>query len=140
MKSQFVRIVLAAGLTVLGSLTLSAQDTQENAKVPFAFQASHTSFAAGNYSVYLLNRGGLFQVTSNSGGHSIFINTAPVGEVKGYSEPHLTFACYQGDCALSQIWMPGSKVGYGRSTASVDRDLQRKLGMATMISVRLTAH
>jgi hypothetical protein len=140
MKSQFVRIVLTAALTALGSLTLSAQDKKEAAKIPFAFHANHNSFAAGDYSVEQVNYAGLFQLTGKSNGHSIFVNTAPVVEAKGDSDAHLTFACYKGDCVLAQIWLPGSKVGYARPESSVDRDLQRKLGVSSMISVRLTAH
>jgi hypothetical protein len=137
MKSQFVRMVLTAGLTVLGSLTLSAQDKQAVAKIPFAYQANHTSFAAGTYRVDLLNTSGLFQLTDQESGHSIFVNVPTTKEAKASESGHLVFACYQGDCVLSQIWLPGSDIGYARSDASVDRDMQRKLGMATMISVRL---
>ena len=59
-------------------------------------------------------------------------------EVKDYGEGHLTFACYGGQCTLSQIWIPGDKLGYIRSTHAVEGDLQKKIGMASMISVRLT--
>ncbi|HZS56638.1 MAG TPA: hypothetical protein VFA65_19690 [Bryobacteraceae bacterium] len=140
MKSQFIRVVLTAGLTLLGSLTLGAQDKQEIAKIPFAFHANHNSFAAGDYRVAQVNNYGLFQLRKEADGHSIFINTLPAVEAKSNSQGHLTFACYHGDCVLSQIWLPGSKTGFARSAGSVDRDLQRKLGVASMVSVRLTAH
>jgi hypothetical protein len=140
MKSQFVRIVLTAALTALGSLTLCAQDKKEAAKIPFAFHANHNSFAAGDYDVEQVSSYGLFQIMDKSNGHSIFVNAPPAVEAKNYSDAHLTFACYKGDCVLSQIWLPGSKIGYARPDAAVDRDLQRKLGMSSMISVRLIAH
>jgi hypothetical protein len=110
------------------------------AKIPFAFHANQNSFAAGEYSVDPVGTNGIFQLRSREDGHGIFVNAPPTVESRDYAEGHLTFACYQGDCVLSQIWLTGEKVGYARSESSVDRDLQRKLGMATMISVRLTAH
>lgn len=137
MKSQFVSMVLTAGLTMLGSLTLSAQTNKENAKIPFAFQANHNSFPAGTYSVERLNDSGVFQLSPIEGGHSIFVNLPVMSETKKYDQGHLTFACYGDDCVLSQIWMDGYKVGNIRPTASVEGDLHRKIGMASMISVRL---
>jgi hypothetical protein len=137
MKSQFVRTVLTAGLAMLGGLTLSAQNPSAIAKIPFAYQANHASLAAGKYTVERANVSGLFQLTDQSTGKSIFVNAPSMIEAKGHSEGHLSFACYQGDCVLSQIWLPGSDVGYARSDASVNSDMQRKLSMATMISVRL---
>jgi hypothetical protein len=129
---------LTAGLTVLGSLTLSAQDKVETAKIPFAFQANHKALAAGDYRVEQLNNAGTFMVR-NERGESIFVSVPELIEASPSAQPHLTFACYEGNCVLSQIWMPGSNVAYGRSDAAVNRDLQRRLGMATMIDVRLTA-
>lgn len=137
MKSQFARIVLTAGLTMLGSLTLSAQDKVETAKIPFAFQANHTALAAGDYKIELYNLAGTFQILDRSTGHSIMVSVPTKLQGKAGADPHLTFACYEGDCVLSEIWMPGGD-GYVRSSSAVDHDLQRKLDMATMINVRLT--
>lgn len=141
MKSQFVRVVLTAGLTLLGSLTLGAQDREEIAKIPFAFQANHTSLAAGDYEVKQLNTNGTFQLVNRNEGNSIFVVAPPTQSAsKAAVDGHLTFACYGGDCVLSQIWMPYSNIGYTRSQSAVDHDSQRKLGMATMINVRMIAH
>ncbi len=137
MKSQLVSMVLTAGLTMLGSLTLSAQTNKEIAKIPFAFQANHNSFAAGTYSVKRLSDGGVFQLSSIQGSPSIFVNMPVISETTKSDEGHLTFACYGHECVLSQIWMAGYKVGNIRPTSSVERDLHRKIGMASMISVRL---
>ncbi|SRR5579884_266248 len=136
MKSQFVPLVLTAGLVTLGSLTLSAQNQVETAKIPFAFQANHTALEAGDYKVEQLNNGGTFQLMS-SNGHSIFVSVPAKVEGTRNTDPHLTFACYQGNCVLSQIWLPGGD-GYVRSDSAVSHDLQRKIGMASMISIRLT--
>ena len=136
MKSQFTRIVLTAGLTVLGSLSLSAQDKQANAKIPFAFEANHRSLPAGTYGVYSQDNAGTFRL-SDDRGHSIFVSTYPV-DARPTNEGKLTFACAEGKCVLSEIEAPGSGIEYARSRSSVDSDMQRKLGMATMVNVRLT--
>ena len=140
MKSQFVRTVLIAGLTLIGSLSLSAQNKYADAKVPFAFQVNHTAFAAGEYRIHELNQSGLFQITNETTRQSVFVPAGIGPSKKDYDEGHLTFACHQGDCALSQIWLPGSDTGYVRSDASVNSDMQRKLGMASIVSVRLRTH
>ena len=138
MKSQFMRFVLTTGLTVLGSLTLSAQDRSETAKVPFAFNANQHSFAAGEYRVERINGNGLFQILNRTDGSSAFVPAPLTMEQKAGADPHLTFACYQGNCVLKEIWMPGSDTGYRRGDSAVDKDLQRHLGMATMINIRLS--
>lgn len=140
MKGQFVRILTAAGLAMLGSLTLSAQNQGENAKIPFAFHANNTSFTAGEYQVRQVTSSGLFQLMSTKDGNSIFVNAPPLTQANDYVEGHLMFACSGGDCVLSQIWLAGSKIGYIRSDSSVEHDMQRKLGMASMINVKLVAH
>lgn len=136
MKSQLTRMVLTAGLTVLGSLTLSAQNKDAVAKIPFAFQANHKSLPAGTYGVYLNNQAGIIRLADSSG-HAIFVSTYPA-DAKPVDDGRLTFACAEGKCVLSQISLPGSEVRYARSKSSVDNDMQRKLGMATMVNVRLS--
>ncbi len=139
MKSQFVRIVLTAGLTILGSISLSAQSNRETAKIPFAFHVGETQLSAGDYTVQRVNTAGLFQVTRQDG-HSMFINAPAVLSGKAHEHGRLTFACYAKDCALSQIWMDNSELGYSRSASSLDRDLSRRLSMAALISIPFVTH
>jgi hypothetical protein len=136
MKSQFTRIVLTAGLTVLASLSLSAQDKTANAKIPFAFQANQTSLPAGTYGLYRENQSGLFRL-ADSTGHSVFVPTS-AADSKPIDEGKLTFACAEGKCVLSEVALPGSEFKYARSSSSVEKDMQRKLGIATMVNVRLS--
>ena len=139
MKSQFVHIVLTAGLTVLGSLALSAQNQYETATIPFTFQVNHKSFAAGDYTLARINSSGVFQVMSKESGRSAFVSAPPSLSGKEHEEGRLTFTCYGGDCVLSQIWLDGSSIGYARSQSSIDKDLPRTLGVASLISVPLKA-
>jgi hypothetical protein len=138
MKGQFVRTVLIAGLAALGSLIASAQDRQADAKIPFAFTINHKSMPSGEYRVQSVDNRGLFRINNNSKGGAAFVPAPNTKESKGDADQgHLTFACYQGNCVLTQIWMPGSSVGNYRSDGAVDSDLQRRLGVSTLVSVRL---
>jgi hypothetical protein len=136
MKSQFTRTVLTAGLALFGSLTLSAQDRQANAKIPFAFEVNHQSLPAGTYGVYWQAQGGVFRIADDSG-HASFVSTY-AADTKRVDDGKLTFACAEGKCVLSKIALPGSEFQYARSTSAVDNDMERKLGMATMVNVRLS--
>ena len=137
MTRQFVRTVLIAGLTALGSLTLTAQDRSATAKIPFAFRSNHKSMPAGDYRIDRLSEGGLFRLADYDAATAEFVPAPVLVDAKNHDEGRLTFACYQGQCVLSQIAMPGSSVAYKRSQSAVDNDLQRKLGMATMVNIRL---
>lgn len=140
MKSQFVRIVLSAGLTLVGSLSLSAQDSKKAvADIPFAFQANHHSYPAGTYSLDKIgaNNAGLFILTEESSRNSIFVPAPHMRESMTADPGHLSFTCSGSDCVLSQVWLPGSTIGYVRSDSSVQKDMQRKLGVSTMLNVKL---
>jgi hypothetical protein len=136
MNSQFVRTVLIAGLTLAGSLTIGAQDKSATAKIPFTFQSNHRSMPAGEYRIDRLNDSGVFSLRLTDGAPAVFVTATNTAETK-QTEGHLTFACQQEQCVLSEIWLPGSSTGYKRSNSSVERDMQRKLGTATMVNVRL---
>jgi hypothetical protein len=137
MKSQFVRTVLIAGLAAIGSLTVSAQSNSADAKIPFAFTANHKSYPAGNYRIQETSTAGWFQLNNYAEAKSGVVTASAREDAKRSEKGHLTFACAKGDCVLSQVWIPGNSVGYIRSASAVDSDLQRKLGVATMVSVRL---
>lgn len=135
MKRQFTTIILSAGLSLLGSLTLSAQDQTEVATIPFAFHANETVMPAGKYFFEQKTESGLFQVRSASG-HSIFLSAA-IGKTTDPNHPKLTFAHYGSEYVLSQISMPGNAVGYRVSSSAFDKELPRNFGLAAMISVPL---
>jgi hypothetical protein len=130
-------ILLAAGLSVFGSQSLSAQDQQEIANIPFAFHANQRTFPAGTYRVAAKNQTGLFQLFGPSG-HSIFMSASRQKAGKP-DNPRLTFARYGDDYLLSEIWLPGSTVGYTMSESALKQELTRKIGVVSMISVRLAS-
>ncbi|HEX4748144.1 MAG TPA: hypothetical protein VH302_01255 [Bryobacteraceae bacterium] len=139
MKSQFSHVVLIAGLTLFGSLSLNAQ-TKAGATVPFIFQANHYAFSPGDYTLEQAgaNTPGRFQLTEKSTGHSIFVTIPIPKDKKNYEEGHLTFACNDGDCVLAQVALPNSNLVYARSDSSIEKDMDRKLGMTAMVNVKLT--
>ena len=139
MKIHFSHVVLITGLTLFGSLSLNAQ-SKINATVPFSFQADHQSWPAGDYSLekIVLNDDGHFLLKDKNSSRSVFVSAAIPKGKRDYSEGHLTFACSNGDCVLAQIALPESNVTYARSDSAVEKDMPHKLGMATMVNVKLT--
>src|SRR5579863_5462352 len=133
MKSHFSHVVLIAGLTLFGSLSLNAQ-TKVNATVPFIFQANHYAFSPGDYTLEQVGEpsDGRFALRENSTGHSIFLAIPIPQNKKNYEQGYLTFACNAGDCALAKVALPESNVVYARPDSSIEKDMQRKLGMASM--------
>ncbi|MBV9155595.1 MAG: hypothetical protein JO097_04990 [Acidobacteriaceae bacterium] len=135
MKRQLTHILLSAGLALFGTLMLSAQDQKEVANIPFAFEASHTAMPAGEYTVDETGTRGLFQLSDRSG-HSVFMSTLLQNNGKT-DNPRLTFRHAGDQYVLAQIaTSDGSE--YGVSKSSIEKDLNRKLEMAALISVRLT--
>jgi len=135
MNRRFTNILLSTGLALFGSLTLRAQNQREVANIPFAFEANHTSMPAGEYTVKEIGTRGLFQV-SDAEGHGIFMSTLPQ-EQRQPNSPTLTFRHAGDQYVLAQIRTnDGSE--YGVSKSSLEKDLNRKLEMAALVSVRLT--
>ena len=131
MKNQLKAFILAAGLAV----SMTAQQTNETAKVPFAFNVQQKTFPAGDYRVSQLTPSGVFQIYDATG-HSVFLN-APLQKDANPDKPHLGFACYGKECALSEIAMPGKSTTNGLSQTAVEKNFTRKLGMVSMIAIRL---
>jgi|SRR5579875_3009337 len=137
MNRKTVYTILIASLSaLLGSATMNAQGTTEIANVPFAFHANGKTLPAGKYLVEQKSTSTVFYL-SNKTGPSAFVSfgTMRSGDP---ADPKLTFLCYGHECALSAISMPGDMVAYGASDASLDRQFSHKIGMAALISVRLT--
>jgi hypothetical protein len=139
MTLKMTHMILAAGLSaLLGTASLGAQNLREVADVPFTFHAQRQTLPAGTYQVTETGSNGLFRLYSPDR-QSIFVG-ALVPVSANPDKPHLKFACYGGECVLSEISMPGRETGYQASASQIDRNLHRKLGVAAMISVPLKAY
>ena len=138
MKRKLKTLMITAGVSaVLGVMPLAAQQNREIAKVPFAFSVEQRSFPAGEYTVAQLNQDGLFQMYDGNR-HSIFLN-APIQTTTNPEKPHLTFSCYAKECTLAEISMPGNDLGHAFTQHAIDKNQTRKLGMVSMISIRLAS-
>lgn len=113
---------------------LSGQNQRSVANIPFAFEASHVSLPAGEYSVTEMATAGVFRL-SDSAGHGVFVSMVPQ-DVGDPSKPSLTFRCYGSERILSQIKMESGSA-YGVSKSSIEKDLNRRLGFTSLVSVVL---
>ena len=127
--------ILSAGLAALfGSLTVSAQDLKEVANIPFDYSVGQQSMSAGKYTLAELSTRGMFRITDNTSGGSMFLNSVPQ-DVQPNSESKLVFRCYAGQCSLSQIWISGNS--YKLTARPLPREAKNQLGVVAMISVPL---
>jgi hypothetical protein len=136
---QVTHSLLVAGLSaLLGSATLSAQSLSEEADIPFNFHAQQRTLPAGKYVVDQPRTGGLFLIHDRAG-HSLFV-TAPLMKKANPNHPNLKFARYGDQYVLSEIAMPDSDVGYAVRQSTIEKNLTRKLGVASFVTVALKSH
>jgi hypothetical protein len=135
MKRQFKPFFLMLGFSILGSLSLSAQETRAIAKVPFEFQMLGRTMPEGAYKIGKVGTSTTFQLTDPNG-HALFVN-AQVQETADPAKPSLRFACYGKECVLASISLPGGEVRYSLSPHQIESNRTRKLGVLSMVSVGL---
>lgn len=132
MTRRLKDIMLAAGCAaLLASVTLSAQNKREVADIPFAFHANGVRLGPGTYVFKQVNDGGLFQVSDSAGG-SIFVSLH-AGSTGAPENPRLDFRCYGSDRVLAQVWTPEG-TSYSASESTIEKDLHRRVDMATLVS------
>ena len=135
MKHRFTRFILTAGLSgLLGSLVLSAQGQREKADIPFAFQTSDRTLAAGEYTVKETSSRGVFTL-SDSSGHALFVSAYP-NDTGAPGNPRLIFRVYGNERMLSQVWMNDGS-GYSVHESAAEKNLRRQLKIASVVSVAL---
>jgi hypothetical protein len=128
--------VLGAALSAFaGALVTSAQNSRAIANVPFAFQTQGPVLDAGQVMVKEVNGQGVYQIMDHTGESTFWSASAKVAADP--QKPHLTFACYAHNCVLAEIAMPGSNSALRLSEAAINRQLPRKIGVASMIYAAL---
>jgi hypothetical protein len=136
--THFSKLMLTAGLSaLLGATVAVAQNQTEVADIPFAFHAAEMTLPAGQYTVLEQSAGGLFQVRG-ADGRSIYVSMHP-GKTSNPDEPKLTFVHDGEDYVLKGVSMNGHTEGWESSQSAIEKNLSRKLGVATMIAVPLRA-
>jgi hypothetical protein len=130
MNRKLATLILTLSAT-LGVTSLKAAEA--NANIPFNFHAGSETMPAGKYRISnpVESNKTLFSLSAASG-PTRFIGAQNQGQANPEASK-LTFACYQGECSLVKIELPGSDVSYSLKASD-----KRSLGMASMISVRLT--
>jgi hypothetical protein len=140
MKRKLNRIMLATTLSALfGSVALMAQ-SRETAEIPFDYHVSTKVFPAGKYMVEQLSTPTVFRI-SDSRGHSVFVSAPCLkAEKPGTDNPRLAFLHSGDDYVLSEIWMPGGVDGATLRQSDIERQLTRKIGVASVVNVALGKH
>jgi hypothetical protein len=138
MTHKFSKLILTAGFSaLLGTSAAVAQNQTEVADVPFTFHAAQTTLQAGKYTVAEQTPSGIL-VLRDADGHSIFVSMRP-GKDSNPEQPKLTFVHDGEDYVLEGVSMAGKTESWESSQSAIEKNLNRKLGVAAMISVPLRA-
>jgi hypothetical protein len=134
MKNNAIRMFLALGAACVFGSVLNAQSSNLNANVPFAFQASGKTFAAGKYVVGEYRNSGVQMVKNATTSDSVFIPGAYATR-ELTKQPKLVFHCYSGHgCFLAEIW-PAAGHGSTVPPTKAEKELRngdRPVEMATI--------
>ncbi len=138
MKRILTSILVAAGIGGPFVSHLAAQHYQLVADVPFAFVANGTNLPAGKYAVSRQTASSAVWALRGTLGNGIVAQFG-IPQDGSPNNPSLTFACYGKECVLAKINPGDGQSAYGVSSESIEKNLHHKLGMASMLSVKLTA-
>jgi hypothetical protein len=136
MKRIFTTILMAVGITGPLVTHLAAQQSRMVADIPFTFLVDNRALPAGHYDLSQQTISGSVFALRDARGHSIFVPVA-VREDGKPNNPSLTFACYGKDCVLAKITPPNSLTAYSLSRETIEKNLHHKLGMSSMVAVKL---
>ena len=137
MKRQVVTLILSSALSSLfGTAMISAQDQQEVANIPFAYQLGNQERAAGRYVIQETSTLGLFKLQNAASGEAMFVMSTPDKRFDG-GPSKLVFNSYAGQYSLTQIWMQGSS--YRLTHPTPIREASNRMGLAALVSVPLTS-
>jgi hypothetical protein len=137
MTQIFRKTLLFAGLSALWvSPAVNAQSARLEADIPFAFHAGGKVLPAGAYLLTENGSPGIFLIRNRAQKESQLV-LAP--EPKNYmpKTSKLVFVHGGNEYILSEISVAGSTHTNAVTPAGVEKNMTRKLGVATMISVPL---
>ena len=139
MKRIWTRILMAAGTVGPFVAHVAARDHSMIANIPFTFIVNKTVMPAGRYQLTQWDASGSAFELQNATGRTIFVLLGNRGGSKS-NKASITFACHGKRCVLAKIAPPDSSTEYLSGRDSVERNLHNAFGMASMISIKLTAH
>jgi hypothetical protein len=137
MKRIFTTILMAVGITGPFVTNLAAQGHGMSADVPFAFVVANRTMPAGHYTLSQVNASGTVFALRTDGNTTLL----QMGNLESGKpdKPSLTFACFGNDRVLAKITPPDSSTAYSLGRNSIEKSLHHTLGMASMVSIKLTA-
>jgi hypothetical protein len=137
MKRIFTTILMAVGITGPFVSHLAAQG-RTAADISFAFTAGNQTMPAGHYDVSQLSQRSSVFTLRAEGGPGRFVLLGIEGPSKS-EKPSVTFACYGNERVLAKITSSDGQTTYSLSDAAVEKQLHHRLGLATMLSIKLAA-
>lgn len=138
MKRILTTILVAVGITGPFVTHLWAQNNALAADVPFSFIIGDRSMPAGSYHLSQANIAGSVFKLSDTRGHAAFVMLG-IREDTTSRDPSLTFACYGKDRVLAKVTPANSGVAYSLGHNSLEKYRQHTLGVASMVSIKLTS-
>jgi hypothetical protein len=138
MKRIFTTLLVAAGIAGPFMASVAAQSNHAVANIPFAFVASGRTLPAGRYDVSQMQPGSTIFTLRDREGHGLFVPFTQ-NENGNPKQASLTFACYGSQRILAKVTPPNSQTAYSLSQTSIEKSLRHTLGVASMVSVELSA-
>jgi hypothetical protein len=139
MKRILTRILMAAGIAGPFVAHVAAQDHRMIVNIPFTFIANEMTMPAGQYGLTQSSASGsTFLLRNATTGRAIFVGFG-AREVGKPNAASITFACHGKQCVLAKVAPPASLSAYSLGRDSVERNLHHTLGMASLVSITLTA-
>jgi hypothetical protein len=136
MKTQIRNFLMGAGLAALLWSPLLLAQNNETAEIPFDFHVGQSTLPAGTYTVIKASASGVLQLRNDDTRGSILV--AAQGREQADTDAKLTFRCYDGDCYLSAVWIPGTP-GYMFSKTDREKEMAKAGGQASTRYVALVA-
>ena len=138
MKRILATILLAVGMTGPFVARLRAQSRLEaKADVPFTFIYGDSTLTSGTYLVSVANPVGVIFALTDQQGYSTVAHLGVPAEGSP-DKPSLTFVCAGGQCVLAKITPPFAATAHSLSPSAIEKKLPHKLGLASMVSIKLT--
>ena len=136
MKRMLTSILMAAGIAGPFVAHVGAQDSLAVANIPFTFVANQKVMSPGRYALNRADASGSTFTLRNANGQAVIFMAGSL-ETGSPDKPHLTFVCYGKECVLAKIAPPASAIAYSLTERSVEKNLHRTLGVASMVSIQL---
>ena len=130
---------MAVGITGPFVMPLAAQTNAAVAEIPFAFEVGDRTMPAGQYTIKELSAYSSIFKVENEKGKGIFASFGVA--VDGHPDkPSLTFVCFGKEHILTKVTPPNSNIAFELSKKTLESRRAHSIGVASMVSVKLTAH